>query len=80
MLSGAVRPGRSPIRTTTQSALQRGGDGVADRDPAVAHDHQRRDPPAFGAQRRQHVGQHRRGMRLHGARPTGRRLMTNAMS
>ena len=41
---------------------ERGRDGIADRDAAVADDHQRRDPPAFGAQRRQRA---RRGPAAH---------------
>ena len=32
---------------------QQCGDGVADRDPSVADHHDRSDPPAFGAQRRE---------------------------
>jgi len=44
MLSGADKPGRSPIRTTTQSARSAFGDGIADRDPSLADDDERRDP------------------------------------
>ena len=45
MLSGADRPGRSPISTTAMSARS-ARDFVADRDAALAHDHERRDAPS----------------------------------
>src|SRR5262249_59502567 len=51
MLSGADRPGRSPISTTAMSARS-ARDRVADRDAALAHDDERRDAPALEPRQR----------------------------
>jgi hypothetical protein len=45
MLSGADRPGRSPISTTATSARS-ARDFITDRDAALAHHHERRDAPS----------------------------------
>ena len=65
MLSGAERPGRSPIKNNRAIRAKRAGDYIADRDSSLADDDQRRDPPAFGAQRRHDFSQDRRRMALY---------------
>ena len=66
MLWGEVRPGRSPIKIATHGGTERRRDRVADRDAAVAHHGDRRDPPARELRPRR--GEERGGVRLHGAR------------
>ena len=64
--------GREPRTLADQDrravGAERCRNGVADRNASVAHDDQRGDPPAFGAQLFNHARENRPRMRLHRAR------------
>jgi hypothetical protein len=65
MLSGGRKTGTLPDKNNRAIRAKRVGDYIADRDPSLADHDQRRDPPAFGAQRRHDSNQDRWRVHLY---------------
>ena len=70
---GGRKTGTLPDKNNRAIRAKRAGDYIADRNPSLADNDQRRDPPAFGAQRRHDSSQDRRRVQLVLRVQTGRR-------